>query len=165
MAPRQQRKCFEFVAADGQSEDREIDLAGTQEVEEGRDDFFDHGETDLPIFSRKSREVLRKKVRGDGRDHADRDGAANIILLLDDIAARCFEFTKDGAGPREKSLPGYRQAHRAAETVEEARAKLIVEFQRHGCKARSPQRNRPARQIERLLLVSFPFVSVRFCGK
>jgi hypothetical protein len=48
--------------------------------------------------------------------------------LLDDIAARCFEFAEDGASSREKSLPCFREAHGAAEPVEEARAKFILEF-------------------------------------
>ena len=127
-ALREQGKCFEFVAADGQSENREIGFAGAQELEKGRRDFFDHRELDLRIFSRKSRESLRKKVRRNRWDYADRDGAANGILLFDDIAARCFEFAEDGAGSRKKGLPCFREAHGTAEAVEEARAEFILEF-------------------------------------
>jgi len=116
------------VATDGQSKDREIGLAGAQEVEEGWSDFFNHREPDLRIFSRESREALRKKVRRHRWDYADRNRAANGILLFDDIAACCFEFAEDGTRSGKKGLPCFREAHGTAEAIEEARAEFILEF-------------------------------------
>jgi len=125
---REQRERFEFMAANGQSEDGQIDFAGTQEIEEGWRDFFDDGQLDLRIFSRKSRETLRKKIRRDGGDDADRDGACHRVFLLGDVTTGGFELAENSAGPREKRLPCLREADRPAKAVEEASAKFILEF-------------------------------------
>src|SRR4029077_10170809 len=106
----------------------QIYFAGAQLVEEDRSDFFDHRQPHLGEFSREPCEALGKKVGRDRRDDTDRDGAAHGIFLLGDVAASGFELAKDSAGPRQKSLPRFCEAHGAAQAVKEARAKLVFEL-------------------------------------
>jgi len=71
---------------------------------------------------------LREEVRRDGGDDAYCDGATDRIFLLVDIAARGFEFAKDGAGAREEGLTGFGEADGTAEAIEEARAEFVFKF-------------------------------------
>ena len=124
----EQRKGFEFVAANGKRKNGDVDGAGAEPLEKYRGDFLDDREMNLGKFARKRGEKRREKVRRDGGNHADTDGAAEGIFLLDDIAAGGFEFTKDGAGAGKESFANIREADRAAEPVEEAGAEFVFEF-------------------------------------
>ena len=48
--------------------------------------------------------------------------------MLRDIAARRFEFTKDGASAGEKRLPRFRQPHGTAKAIEQPGAKFILQL-------------------------------------
>ena len=118
----EQRKRFEFVAFDGEGEYGEIDFAASNLIEEDRCDFFDHSKPHLGKFSREPCQALRKKVRGNRGDNTDRDGTADGIFLFGYIAASGFEFSEYRASSREERLTGFREAHGAAEAVEETHA-------------------------------------------
>ena len=74
---REKRKRFEFVAANRESENGKVHGAGAKAIEEHGGDFFDYGELDLGKSFREDGENARKKVRRDGGNGADRDGAAD----------------------------------------------------------------------------------------
>jgi hypothetical protein len=124
----EQRKRFEFVAPDGQGEYGEIDFAAADLIEEDRCDLFNHSKPHLGKFSREPCQALRKKVRSNRGDDADRDGTADGISLFGHIAASGFEFSEDGASAREKRLTGFREAHGTAEAVEETHSQFVFEF-------------------------------------
>ena len=124
----EQRKRFEFVASDGQGEYGEIDFAAADLIEENRCDLFNHSKPHLGKFSREPCQALRKKVRGNRRDDADRDGTADGIFLFGHIASSGFEFSEYGASSREKRLTGFCEAHGAAEAVEETHPQFVFEF-------------------------------------
>ena len=123
------RNGFEFVAANGKGEDRNIHGAGAEAIQKDRRDFLDDGELHLGIFPGEGGEHARKQVRRDRRNGADSNGAGDGIFLLDDVAARGFEFAQDGARSREKCFPEFGEAHGTAETVEEPRAEFVLKFE------------------------------------
>jgi hypothetical protein len=122
-------KSFEFVAADRERKNGNVDGAGAETFEKDGSNFFDDGQVDLREFARERSEMLRKKVRRDGGDYADADGAAEGIFLLDDVAAGGLEFAKNGAGTGKKRFADVGEAYGAAETVEEAGAKFAFELE------------------------------------
>jgi len=117
------------VAANGEGKDGDVDGAGAETLEKNRSDFLDDGKAHLGKFARERSEMWREKVRRDGGNHANADGTAERIFLLDDIAAGGFEFTEHGAGARKKSLADIGEADGAAETVEEAGAEFVFELE------------------------------------
>ena len=124
----EQRKRFELVAPDRQGEYGEIDFAAADLLEEDRCDFFDHRKPHLGKFSREPCQALRKKVRGNRGDDADRDGTADGILLFGHIAASGFELSEYRASSREKRLTNFCEAHGAAEAVEKTHPEFVLEF-------------------------------------
>jgi len=127
-ALREQRKRFEFVAANGEREDGDVDGAGAETIEKNGSNFFNDGEMDLRELARERSEIRRKKVRRDSGNHTDADGAAEGIFLLDDVAARGFKFAEHGTGTGKKRLADIGEADGAAETVEKAGAEFIFEL-------------------------------------
>lgn len=117
----EERVGIEFVAANGKGEDGDIDISCAQAVEENGSDFFDDGEAGLRDFLREGSEFSGKKIRGDGRNYAYRDGADDEIFLFGDIAFGGFKFTKDTDGAGEKGFAEVGEAHGASKAVEEAR--------------------------------------------
>ena len=128
-ALREQRKRFEFVAANGEREDGDVDGAGAETFEKDGSDFFNDGEMDLRELARERSEIRRKKVRRDGGNHTDADGAAEGIFLLDDIAAGGLEFAENGAGTGKKRFADVGEADGAAKAVEEAGAEFGFELE------------------------------------
>ena len=116
------------MAANRKGEDGDVDYAGAEAVEKHGSDFFDHGEPHLREFFRKGGEDAREEIRSDGGNGADRDRAADGILLLDDVAARGFEFTQNSTGAGQKCFADFGEADGAAEAVEEAGAEFVFEL-------------------------------------
>lgn len=125
----EEREGFEFVAANGEGENGDVDSAGAEAVEKNGSDFFDYGELNLREFLRKGGEDARKQVGRDGGDGAYRNGAADRVLLFDDVAASGFEFVQDATGAREKGFSDFGEADGAAKAVEEAGAEFIFQFE------------------------------------
>jgi len=125
----EQGKGFEFVAADGEGENGDIDGAGAEALEKDRSDFFNDGEMNLGEFAREGSEEGREEVGRDGRNDTDADGPAEGIFLLDDVAAGGFEFTENGASAWKKGFADLGEADGAAEAVEEAGAEFVFKFQ------------------------------------
>jgi hypothetical protein len=96
----EERKSFEFVAADGKSEDGDIDGAGAESIEKDGRDFFDDGNLRLRKFAGEGRELCGEKIRRDGGDDAESEAAAYGIFLFVDVTFGGFEFAKDGASAR-----------------------------------------------------------------
>jgi hypothetical protein len=113
----QKRKSFKFVSTDWEREDGYVDGAGAETVEEHGSDFFDHGELDLGKFARKGREARREKVRGDGGNHTDGDGATDERFAFHDVAPGGLEFAKDGSGAREECFAEFRESDGAAQAA------------------------------------------------
>ena len=110
------------MAANGESQDGDVDGAGTEAVEKGGRDFFDDGELNLRIFSREGREARREEVGGNGGNDADGDGAADKLFAFDDISFGGFQFAKNRAGARQKGLAKFGKPDGTAEAIEETTA-------------------------------------------
>jgi hypothetical protein len=121
-------KSFKFVAANGESEEREIDGGGAEAFEKDRRDFLDDGDLGLWEFFGKIGEMLRQEIRRDGGNDAKRDGTPHEVFSLLEVTAGGFEFAEHGAGAGEKGLAHFREPHGAAEAVKEARAEFVLEF-------------------------------------
>jgi hypothetical protein len=119
---------LKFVAADGESEDGEVDGGGAETFEEHGSDFLDDRDLCLRKFAGESHEMGRQEVRRDGGNDADSDGAATGIFLIGEIAAGGFEFTENGACPGKEGFARFREADRATEPIEEACAELVFEL-------------------------------------
>src|SRR5260370_33075292 len=91
----EQGKGFKFAAANGQSENGEIENAGAEAVEENGRDFLDDAELRLRQLARKRREARWKKIGRDGGDDTDMNGAGDGILLRDDLAFGGCQFPQD----------------------------------------------------------------------
>lgn len=87
----EQGKCLELVAANGKSEDGEIDFPSAELIEEHRSDVLDDGEAHLRKLARESHEVLRKKIRRHGRNNTDGHGATKRVFLFGNITAGGFQ--------------------------------------------------------------------------
>jgi hypothetical protein len=124
----EQWRGFEFVAANGKREDSDVNRAGTETFKQDRRNFFHDGQLGLRKLARERSEQWRKKIRGNGGNDADGDRPTDGVLALDDVASGGFEFAENGARAGEKSLAHIGEPHRAAETVEEARAEFPFEF-------------------------------------
>jgi len=125
----EKREGFELVATDRKSENGNVHGAGAKAVEKHGSNFLDYSELDLRKFFRKGREDAREKIRSDGGNGANRHRTADGILLLDYVAASRLEFAQDAAGAGEKYFTDFGEANGAAETVEEAGAEFVFEFE------------------------------------
>ena len=125
----EQREGVEFVAADRQRENGNVDDAGTQAIEQHRRNFFDHCDMGLRELAREGRELRWQKVRGDRGDHTDGERAGDGVLTLDDVAFGCFELAQDSARARQKCLAEIGEPYRTAEAIKEARAKFVFQLQ------------------------------------
>jgi hypothetical protein len=121
-------KSFKFVAANGESEKREIDGGGAKALEKDRRDFLDDGDLGLREFSGKIGEMLRQEIRRDGGNDAKRDGTPDEVFLLLKVTAGGFEFPEHRPRARKKGLAHFREAHGAAEAIKEARAEFVFEL-------------------------------------
>jgi hypothetical protein len=125
---RKQRSGLEFVAADGECEDGDVDGAPTETIEKNGRDFFHDRELYLGKFSGERSKDCGQVVRSNGRDDADANPASHEVLALDDVATRGFEFVENGARARKESFAEIGEPHGASEPVEETRAKLIFQL-------------------------------------
>ena len=125
---REDGKGFKFVAANGQSQQREIDGCGAKAVQKHRSDFFHDRNTRLGKFSGKAGQVRGEEVRSNRRNDADGDGAAHGILLVGQVAASGFEFAQHGAGTWQECLADFGEAHGAAKAVKQAGAEFVLQF-------------------------------------
>jgi len=113
------------VATNGKRQDGDVNGAGSETVEKDGCNFLDDGEPNLGELAREASKARREEVGGDSRDNTDGDGTADELFALDNIASGGFQFAKDGAGAREKRFAKLGKPNGPAETVKEARAKLI----------------------------------------
>jgi hypothetical protein len=126
---REKRESFEFMAADGERKDGDVDGAGAETFEKNRSDFLNDSEANLGKFARERSEMRREEIGGDRGNHTDADGTSERIFLLDDVAARSFEFAEDGTGTGKKRLADVGEADGAAEAVEKAGAEFVFELE------------------------------------
>jgi hypothetical protein len=119
---------FKFVAADGQSQQREINGGGAEAFKKHRSDFLHDGNVRLRKFAREVGQVRRKKIGSNGGNDADGDGATHGIFLVSQVAASCFEFAQHGTGARQECLANFGEAHGAAEAIEEASAEFVFKL-------------------------------------
>lgn len=122
-------KGFEFMAANGEGKDGNVHGAGAKPIEKNRRDFFDYSELNLRKFFGERGKHPRKQVRRNGGDGADGYRAGDGIFLFDDVAAGGFEFAQNGTSARKKCLAEFGEAHGAAEAIEEACAKFVLELE------------------------------------
>lgn len=120
---------FEFVAANGNGKNGNVDGGGAETIEEDGSDFLDDGEPRLRKFFRKGGEDARKQIRRDGGNGADGDGATDGTFLFDDVASGGFEFAEDAAGAREKGFADVGEADGAAETIEKTSTQFVFELE------------------------------------
>jgi hypothetical protein len=125
----EQRRGVEFAAAHWQSEEGEVQSSGAKALEKNWRDFFEDAELGLRELSRKGSQARGKKIRSDGGNNADVDGAGDGVLLFDDLAFGGFEFAQDGASVRKKGLTQLREAYAAAEAVEKTRTEFVLELE------------------------------------
>jgi hypothetical protein len=124
----EKRKHFEFMPADGERENSDIDGAGAETIEKNGSNFFDDGEAYFGEFARERSELRRQEVGRDCGNHTDANCAAKRIFLFNNIAARSLEFTENGAGAWKKSFADVGEANGAAEAVEEADTQFVFKF-------------------------------------
>ncbi len=120
---------IEFVATNGQSENGDVYGTGSETVEKDGRDLLDDSDPDLREFARENGKAWREVVRSYGGDDAYSNGTAEELFAFDDVAFGGFQFAKDGAGARQKSLAKFRKANGTAEAVEESRAEFIFQLE------------------------------------
>jgi hypothetical protein len=127
-ALREQRGGFEFVAPDGKRKDGDVNRTRTKAVKKDRRNFFCDTEKGLRKFARERSEERREKIGGNRGNYANADWSADGAFALNNIASGGFELAENGTGPRQKRLTYVCQPHRAAQTVEKARAKFVFKL-------------------------------------
>jgi len=125
----EERVGFEFVAANREGQDGEVDGAGTKAIEEHRGDFFGDGEMDFWKFAGEGSEARGKPVWSDGGNGADDDGAGFGVQALGEFVLGAGEFVEDGTGAREKRCAEIGETDGAAEAIEEAAAEFGFELE------------------------------------
>lgn len=106
----EERQRFKFVAANGQSEDGQIESAGAEAFEEDGGNIFDDGDGGFGKTPGKSGQDGRKEIRRDGRNDADVDLPGDGVLAFADVAASGLEFAEYGAGAGEERFTGVSEA-------------------------------------------------------
>ena len=125
----EQGGAFEFAAANGQSENGDVQSAGAEALEKDGGDFFKDAELGLRELARKGREAGRKKVRRDSGDDADVDGAGDRVFLFHNFAFGRFQLAQNRTGVRKESLPQFGEADAAPEAVEKAGTQFVFELE------------------------------------
>src|SRR5437879_8123750 len=120
--------CFEFVAANREGQDGEVDGTGTKAIEEHRGDFFGDGEMDFWKFAGEGGQAGCQPIGGDGGNSTDHDGAGFGVKALGEFVLGAGEFVEDGTGAREKRCAEIGEADGAAEAIEEAAAEFGFEL-------------------------------------
>jgi len=120
----EERVRVEFVAADGEGEDGDIDGAGAETFEENRGDFFGDGEMDFGKFAGESGEARGEPIGGDGGNGAKDDGAGFGLETLGEFVLGAGELVENGTRTREKGFAKIGEADGAAEAIEEASAEF-----------------------------------------
>jgi hypothetical protein len=125
----EERVGVEFVAADGEGQDGEVDGAGAQAIEKNRSDFFGDGEMNFGEFAREGCEERCKPIRSNSGNRADNHGAGFGLQALGEFVLGAGEFVEYGAGAGEKGFTEIGEANGAAEAVEEAAAEFGFELE------------------------------------
>ncbi len=123
-----ERVGFEFVAADREREDGEIDGAGAEAIEENWSDFLRDGEVDFWKFAGEGGEARGKPVWSDGGNGADYNRAGLGLHAFGEFVFGGREFVEDGAGAGEKGFAEIGEADGAAEAIEEAATEFGFEL-------------------------------------
>ena len=119
---------IEFVAADGESQNGEVDRASAEAIEQNGCDLFGDGEMDLGKFARECGEARREPIGSDGGNGADNDGAGFGLQTFGEFVLGAGEFVENGASTREESAAEVGQSDGAAEAIEEAAAEFEFEL-------------------------------------
>lgn len=121
---------FELVAVQLQREshDGDIHTSGVKSFEKKRSDFFDYGEFGLWPSARETGKNGRKKIRSNGGNDAEADGAAGRSLSFNHLGASGFQIVEYGACTGKKRLAKLGEPDRAAEPIEKPSAEFILEF-------------------------------------
>jgi hypothetical protein len=69
-----------------------------------------------------------KKIRGDGGNDPDADGASNGVFALVDITLCGFKLAENGPGARKKCLTQLGKANRAAQAIKKAGAEFVFQL-------------------------------------
>jgi hypothetical protein len=72
---------------------------------------------------------LRKKVWGDGRDHAYSEGAGDRVFALDDISSGGFEFAQNRPRAWEECFADIGETNRATQTIEKSCAEFVFQLE------------------------------------
>src|SRR5437762_9290403 len=93
-----QRKGVEFVAANRQGEDCDVNSAGAEPVEQHWRDFLDYREPRFWKLSGERGQLLWQKVGRDGGNYADRERTVHGVPTFYDVAFGGFQFAENRAG-------------------------------------------------------------------
>src|SRR5258707_1338134 len=84
---------------------------------------------DFGKFAGEGGEARSEPIGGDGGDGADNDWPGFRLQALGELVFGAGEFVENRAGAREKSFAQVREAHGAAEAIEQAAAEFGFELE------------------------------------